>query len=321
MNLPRSMRFKRENIILLGILPGPSEPKHDVNPYIEPLIDELCEMWTWVTMQVHTASGTSSELVRCALLCVACDLPAGRKLCGFLGHSAKLGCSKCLKCFSGTIGSMNYGGFNRSRWPCRTHRSSVQRVLGSKKQNSLESSEGCRYSCLLRLPYFDAPRKHVIDPMHNLFLGTGEHMLHVWLTSGIITPAHFTQLQDTVDQITVPSDVGRIPRKIITGFSGFTADQFKNWITIYSIPALYNVLPRRHFKSWRSFVLDCRILCKRELSVSDISLFDALLMKFCYHVQDIYGESAITPNMHMHGHIKGVVEDYGPVYGFCIRKI
>ena len=142
MNLPRSMRFKREYY---------SEPKHDVNPYIEPLIDELCEMWTGVTMQVHTASGTPSELVRCALLCVACDLPTGRKLCGFLGHSAKLGCSKCLKCFSGTVGSMNYGGFNRSQWPCRTnrsHRSSVQRVLGSKNQqqkNSLESSEGCRY--------------------------------------------------------------------------------------------------------------------------------------------------------------------------------
>lgn len=88
MNLPRSMRFKRENIILLRILPGPSEPKHDVNPYIEPLIDELCEMWTGVTMQVHTVS--SSELVRCALLCVACNLPAQRKLCGFLGYSAKL---------------------------------------------------------------------------------------------------------------------------------------------------------------------------------------------------------------------------------------
>ena len=49
--------------------------------------------------------------------------------------------------------------------------------------------------------------------------------------------------------------------------------------------------------------------------MSDISLFDALLMKFCNHVQDIY---AITPNMHMHGQI---VEDYGPVYGFWLKDI
>jgi len=34
-----------------------------------------------------------------ALLLVACDVPAARKLCGFLGHGAKRGCSKCKKEF------------------------------------------------------------------------------------------------------------------------------------------------------------------------------------------------------------------------------
>ena len=50
----------------------------------------------------------------------------------------------------------------------------------------------------------------------------------------------------------------------------------------------------------------------------EISLFDALLIKFCTRVQDIYGESAITPNMHMHGHLKEVVEDFGSVYAFWL---
>lgn len=84
MNLPHSIRFKRENLILVGVLPGPPEPKHDINTYLEPLVSELSELWTGVAMQVRTATGVSSEIVRCALLCVACDLPAGRKLCGFL---------------------------------------------------------------------------------------------------------------------------------------------------------------------------------------------------------------------------------------------
>lgn len=30
MNLPRHIRSKRENIILVGIIPGPEEPKHDI---------------------------------------------------------------------------------------------------------------------------------------------------------------------------------------------------------------------------------------------------------------------------------------------------
>lgn len=34
-----------------------------------------------------------------ALLLVACDVPAARKLCDFLGHGARRGCSKCKKEF------------------------------------------------------------------------------------------------------------------------------------------------------------------------------------------------------------------------------
>ena len=45
-----------------------------------------------------------------ALLCVGCDVPVSRKLCGFLGHSATMGCNKCKKEFPGMIGEKNYGG-------------------------------------------------------------------------------------------------------------------------------------------------------------------------------------------------------------------
>ena len=146
MNLPRSMRFKRENVILVGILPGPNEPHHDINEYINPLVHELNLLWTGETMEISSESGTVTQLIRCALLCVACDLPAGRKLCGLLGHAAKLGCSRCLKQFRGSVGSMDYSGFDRSRWARRTnenHRRDVKRVLQSKtktEQSSLESA-------------------------------------------------------------------------------------------------------------------------------------------------------------------------------------
>ena len=38
----------------------------------------------------------STTKLCCALLCAACDLPAGRKLCGFLIYTATYGCSCCL---------------------------------------------------------------------------------------------------------------------------------------------------------------------------------------------------------------------------------
>lgn len=48
MNLPRHLRYKRENVILVRILPGPKEPSRDINSYMQPLVDELLELWDGV---------------------------------------------------------------------------------------------------------------------------------------------------------------------------------------------------------------------------------------------------------------------------------
>ncbi|GBC13884.2 hypothetical protein RIR_v02000694500 [Rhizophagus irregularis DAOM 181602=DAOM 197198] len=45
-NLPREIRFKKENMLTLGLLPGPSEVKlHKINHYLTPIVDELLEFW------------------------------------------------------------------------------------------------------------------------------------------------------------------------------------------------------------------------------------------------------------------------------------
>ena len=323
MNLPRSIRYKLENIIIVGIIPGPNEP-HSINPYLRPMVTELLQFWTGVKLPVYTSSGVGEEVVRCALLCVCCDLPAGRKTCGFLSYNARLGCSKCLKEFPGSIKEKNrdYAGFDRSLWPPRTnaqHRENVRKLSSCKTKTELaqaESTFGCRYSCLLDLPYFDPVRFLTIDPMHNLFLGTGKRILSLWKDLDLLDKTHFVKVQEFVDNMVVPSDVGRIPSKISSGFSGFKADQYKAWITVYSIPALYHILPDDHLECWRHFVLASRILCKQSLCNTDIILADSLLLQFCRKVERIYGDHTVTPNMHLHGHIKEVIQDYGPVQEF-----
>ena len=103
MNLPRAERYKQENVILIGLIPGPQEPKHDINSYLELMVDELLELWNGVEIDIRNVG---KRIVRCALLCVACDLPAGRKVCGFLGHNARYGCLRCYKTFPGVVGSI-----------------------------------------------------------------------------------------------------------------------------------------------------------------------------------------------------------------------
>ena len=205
-------------------------------------------------------------------------------MCGFLGHNASLGSSKCFEVFSGRPGSMDYSGFNRSSWTLRTdskHRqdiSVVQKCTSKTERAKTESELGCRYSVLLELPSFDAPRLHIIDPMHNLFQGTGKHMIAVWIKGGHLCTSHLEKIQAFVDKLILPSDIGRIPYKIASGFSAFKADQFTLWITVYSIPALYGILPSDQLKCWRHYVLACRILCKHSLTKEEVAKADALLM-------------------------------------------
>ena len=66
MNLPRRLRFRQENVILLGLIPGPREPKRNINAFLQP-VHELLRFWQGVLMSVH--SFQEKVLVRCALLC------------------------------------------------------------------------------------------------------------------------------------------------------------------------------------------------------------------------------------------------------------
>ena len=328
MNLPYEQRFKRENIILLGTIPGPTEPRRDLNQYLRPLVYEFLELLDGVQMKIY---GEETQLVKGILIGVSCDMPAGRKVCGFLGHSATLGCNKCFKKFPGSVGSKDYSGFDREnprKWKKRTnevHRSNVREIQRAKtktERDKLESEYGCRYSVLLQLPYFDPTQMSIIDPMHNLFLGSAKHLTKLWINSepAIITNNDLKTIQEFVDEMHVPADVGRIPRKIVTGsgFTGFTADQFKNWVMYYSIPSLFKILSSEHLECWRHYVLACRLLCQRSISLSQISLADALIVQFCKRFELIYGKNHVTPNMHVHCHLKEVLLDYGPVYGFWL---
>lgn len=186
-----------------------------------------------------------------------------------------------------------------------------------------ESKFGCRYCSFLDLPYFSPRRFLTIDPMHNLFLGTGKHMLSLWMELKLLISTHFDQIQQFVDNMVVPSDIGRIPTKISLGFCGFKADQFKTWITVYSIPALHDILPNHHLECWLHFVLACRIICKQSLSNADITLADGLLLQFCKRVERMYSEAVVTPNMHLHGHLKSYFGLWPStrVLVFFIRKV
>ena len=180
-----------------------------------------------------------------------------------------------------------------------------------------ESKAGCRYSELLRLPYFDAPKMLTIDPMHNLFLGSAKYFFkNILLALDYITVAQLEMIQDRVNSFTVPSGIGKIPMKIASGFSSFTADQWKNWVLYFSIIAMRDIITGEVLECWKHFVLACRILCTKHITLENAKLGDALLLQFCRRTERIFGNEFITPNMHLHCHLFECITDYGPLHSF-----
>ena len=322
-NLPRSERFKVDNIILVGLIPGPTEPSKHMNTYLSLLVDELNELYEGVLIN-NPFSLLGKSHVRAVLSCIVCDLPATRKVCGFLGLNALKGCSKCLKEFpTASFGSKpDYSGYNWESWPPRNLQEHIEKSKDAKKaatataRSQIESRHGLRYSELIRLSYFDVIRYHVVDPMHNLFLGLAKHTIKTWKELNILRDLHFEILQEKVDSINPPPRIGRIPRKIASGFSAFTADEWKHWILIYSLHSLKNVIPSQDYQCWCLFVDACTILCQLVITKEDAELAHDLIVKFCKNFKELYGSNYCTPNMHMACHIKDCVLDYGPLSAF-----
>ena len=160
MNLPRSQRFKFENVILGGIIPSlESEPKF--HTFLDPCVDELNGLWRGVLMSTSLSSAPFRVIA--ALLCVAADIPATRKACGFVGHSANRVCSKCFKLFTGGFGEKkDFSGFqDRLSWPKRdrvSHNRNCERLKAAKSQSEygrLSLLYVVHYSALCKLEYFD----------------------------------------------------------------------------------------------------------------------------------------------------------------------
>ena len=82
-NLPRIIRFKWEDVILIGLIAGPSQPQYTINSYIKPIADELLECWEGVILN----EGGAQSLYKFVLICISSDVPATRNLGGFIAQS------------------------------------------------------------------------------------------------------------------------------------------------------------------------------------------------------------------------------------------
>jgi hypothetical protein len=324
-NLPRDMRFKRENMLVLGLLPGPNEVSlHQINHYLAPIVNELRLLWDGVTFD-NTFEYQEPRKIRAALILVSCDIPAARKICGHI--SALSSCYRCEKKANYENHKHNFAGMdNMSEW--FINRDSAQfreNALGWRRCNSnaarnrFVKTTGVRWSELLRLPYFDPIRFLSIDPMHCLFLGIAKWIVkRIWVDENILKPETLKEIQKKMNQFQVPADIGRIPGKVECGegFANFTADQWRIFFNIYATVSLWKHLPGVDKKILTRFVRICSILVGRIVQSNLMDEAHQKLVEIVKIIEQNYGRDMITPNLHLSLHLYECAKDFGPLYAF-----
>jgi Transposase family tnp2 len=174
LNLPPSERYLEENLYVVALLPG-REQGPDINPSLKPLVDDLLRYWHKGVTFIGIPSTKAAILVRCALVQLVCDLPAARKVAGFLHHSATHPCSICLttkkdilhvdpllqrEFFDHMANALQY----KDRLT-KHGTKAAEKLLEGKNPHAV------RWSVLNDLPYWDPIKCTVLDVMHLVLLG------------------------------------------------------------------------------------------------------------------------------------------------------
>ena len=182
LNLPRSERFKTENMFLAGVIPGPKEPSlEEINRFLKPLMDHLLESYNNGVRYTRTWKYPNGRNTRSALALVICDLPATRQALGFSGPQSTNFCSYCK------LQLKNINDLDVMSWEPRSDEEYRREALkwqdaSEAERDKITKNHGVRYySEFLRLPYFNPIQSVCVDPMHAFFLRIiSRHCQDIW---------------------------------------------------------------------------------------------------------------------------------------------
>jgi len=237
-----------------------------------------------------------------------------RKLHGFISYNALYGCSKCWR-----------GPGSVYPAACRTHAQAEKaarhykvHVNSAFRDREFTKVHFARWCPLYELSYFDVIRCHVVDPMHNLFLGIVLRHLGLLFTQ-VLTDGQKKELDRRVAMMNegFPSRfLGRLPTNLTQFYNSMRAEQLLNFLLFYSEVAFFSLLPAPHYALWKKLVHACRLFCSPILKDGMADEAHGSYIAYLETYITIFGEENVVPNHHMACHLRDILLDFGPVFSY-----
>ncbi|QRV98832.1 Transposase family tnp2 [Ceratobasidium sp. AG-Ba] len=249
-NLPRHMRFLRENIALCIVMTGPNEPSaYALDQMLTPLVDELLQLKQGVVMSVRKGNPPiyQDELVHADLTQHIADLIARIKMGGGAGIKSEL--NFCLYCHGKLSALSVAAGFTRQDFLFRDPQQERNNVHHWKSLRTLEerneffSATGNCFTALHRIPGWNTSTSSPPDAMHLLYLGAMN-----WIVKQVLVgPGMFNKrdlggqdpqrvFNECLDKMWMPRNFQRLPPKLGQTRTTTKADQWKLTARIIFVP-------------------------------------------------------------------------------------
>ena len=138
------------------------------------------------------------------------DLLSFQKNCGSLGFTRKMKALQRSACGRSrrVVGDERKG--------VRTSENTRERLGSSLLFLSLVSF----FARPLELPYYANIEMCIVDPLHNLFLGTAKRVFTKWIVDDVITKEGLQIIEARIDEISSLSDFFRLPGNIKSNYAG-----------------------------------------------------------------------------------------------------
>ncbi|XP_071855030.1 uncharacterized protein [Apostichopus japonicus] len=308
--LPPSLRMK--NLLLAGVWFGQKGPR--MNIFLEKFVREAR-----ILADDGVEWENEGEIIRSKFygICCCADAPARAALQNRLQFNGYMGCGLCYHPGRAVERVVKY--------PVDVcdHAERCDDEVLEDMVKALDEGRIIRGvkgpTPVINLPKFPLVWGFPPDFMHCLLLGVARQLAELWFSSPansvyyIGQPNVLNRLDKILKSIKVPSFVSRMPRPI-TERKHWKAIEWYNWLFYFSIPCLHGVLPEQYLRHFYALVQGCYILLQKSLSPEDVNTADILLFNFVGHMQLLYGEKAMTSNVHSLVHLAKSVKMWGPLW-------
>lgn len=256
---------------------------------------------------LHEGVSVKDRVIRVELGAIICDAPAKAYILGIKGHSGYFSCPKCT-----TEGDYKHGRmcFPELNAPLRTDSS-----FRDADQEDHHLSE----TILKELP-IDLIKQVPLDYMHLACLGVVRKLLLLWM-KGEKTYRIGKKSRESVSGANteirhyVPSEMSRKPRSL-SDIDRWKASEFRLFLLYTGPVVLRSNVPDQVADNFMALHTAMSILCSPLSCAEHLDYAEKLLVHFVNVFITIYGNHAVSLNVHCLVHIVDDVRIHGPLHGY-----